>query len=182
MGRTRDREVPPRSGLLARLLARSSRREKPAHADVDQSGSANRCTERSRLERHVRSNFPSQKRAWARMALLDACTANPFVGAYLQGYLMGKTDGCEAAVEVFEQGKKITDLEQDPDRMCFRHAKGYSRPAGAYARLITAFYEKHPEHRNIPVDYFMLLFTDSSYKTLADIEQGIRKGDVRTTF
>jgi hypothetical protein len=105
-----------------------------------------------------------------------------YVGAYLQGYLMGKTDGCEAAVEVFEQGKKITDLEQDPDRMCFRHAKGYSRPAGAYARLITAFYEKHPEHRDIPVDYFMLLFTDSSYKTLADIEQGIRKGDVRTTF
>lgn len=105
-----------------------------------------------------------------------------YVGAYLQGYLMGKMDACEAAVELFERGKKFTDLEQDPDRRCFRHAKGYSRPAGEYVKLITVFYARHPEHRDIPVEYFLLLFTDNRYSTLAAIEQGIRKGDVRTIF
>lgn len=107
-------------------------------------------------------------------------TAN--IGAYLQGYLMGKTDACEAASELFEQHKPVKNLEDDPDRKCFRHAKGYSRSAGDYAGVITAFYQRNPQHLNIPVDYFMLLFTNVRYKTVDDIEQGIQKGDVRTTF
>jgi len=105
-----------------------------------------------------------------------------FVGAYLQGYLMGKTDACEAAAELFQAHKKFTNLEQDPSRRCFRHAKDYSRSAAEYAPLITDFYTKHPEHRDIPVDYFMLLLTNDQYKTVGDIEQGIQKGEVRTTF
>lgn len=105
-----------------------------------------------------------------------------FVGAYLQGYQMGTLDACAAAAELFESGKKITDLNQDPDRRCVRHAKRYSLRAADYARVITAFYHKHPEYRRIPIDYFMILFTDRRYQTLGGIEQGIQKGDVRTTF
>jgi hypothetical protein len=105
-----------------------------------------------------------------------------FVGAYLQGYLMGKLDGCNAAGELFEQHKAVRDPDDLPERRCFRHAKGYSRNADEYATLIAAFYAKHVEHRDMPVDYFMLLFTDDRYKTVTDIEEGIRKGEVRTRF
>lgn len=105
-----------------------------------------------------------------------------FIGAYLQGYLMGKTDACIAAGELFEQHKPVHDLEETPDRRCFRHAKSYSRTSADYASVITDFYLKHREYENIPVDYFMLLFTDDRYKTVGDIEQGIAKGEVRTIF
>lgn len=105
-----------------------------------------------------------------------------FVAAYMDGYLRGKSDACEAAAELFAPGKSVVNLDDMPDRQCFRHAKSYSRPAGDYAKLITSFYEKHPVYRDIPVEYFLLLFTDNRYSTLAAIEQGIRKGDVRTIF
>jgi hypothetical protein len=105
-----------------------------------------------------------------------------FVGAYLQGYLMGKTYACIAAGELFGEHKPIRDLDQMPDRRCFRRAKGYSRKADDYASVISSFYSKHPEYRDIPVDYFMLLFTSDQYRTVEDIEQGIRKEEVRTTF
>ena len=105
-----------------------------------------------------------------------------FVAAYLDGYLRGKTDACIAAGELFEQQKPVHDLEDTPDRKCFRHAKSYSRTADDYAGVLTSFYSEQKEHRNIPVEYFLMLFTDARYQTVADIEQGMRKGEVRTTF
>lgn len=107
---------------------------------------------------------------------------NVFVGAYLQGYLMGKTDACNAAGELFGEHQPISDLDQMPERRCFRRAKGYTRKAEDYTSIITSFYAEHPEYRDIPVDYFMQLFTNDQYRTVDSIEQGIRKGEVRTTF
>ncbi len=104
------------------------------------------------------------------------------MGAYLQGYFMGKSDACETAAELFGPRKPIHDLDQDPERRCFRHAKRYTMSVADYVSIITSFYEKYPEHRDIPVDYFMIVFRDQRYKTLADIERGMRKGAFRTTF
>lgn len=105
-----------------------------------------------------------------------------YVAAYLDGYSRGKLDACNAAGDLFEQDKRFYNLDDLPERRCFRHAKSYSENADDYVATVTAFYEKHPEHRDIPYQYFMLLFTDPSYKTVPDIEEGIRKGSVRTNF
>ena len=95
---------------------------------------------------------------------------------------MGETDACLAAGELFEQRKRVRNLDDLPDRKRFRRAKSYSKTADDCPVLITTFYSKHEDHRDVPVDYFMLLFTDDRFQTLADIEAGIRKSEVRATF
>ena len=104
-----------------------------------------------------------------------------FVAAYLDGYSRGTIDACSAAVSLFAPQKPYSSLEDDPERKCFNHSKGYRQNAGDYATLLTDFYRKHAEHLDIPVEYFMLLFTDDRYKTVGDIEKGISNGDVRTS-
>lgn len=104
-----------------------------------------------------------------------------FVAAYLDGYSRGKIDACEAAANLFASQKPYSDFEDDPERKCFNHSKRYAQNADNYAALLTDFYLKHGDHLDIPVEYFLLLFTDDSYKTVENIENGIRKGDVRTS-
>ena len=105
-----------------------------------------------------------------------------FVGAYLQGYLMGKTDARIAADELFELDKPVHDLKDTVDARCFRHAKAYSRDSADYTAVITDFYTNHAKYRNIPRSYLMLLLTDDRYKTADEIYQAALKGEIRTNF
>jgi len=105
-----------------------------------------------------------------------------FVDAYLMGYLRGKSNACIGAAELFEVGKPVHDLNESVDRRCFRHAKSYSRGADHYANLITEFYREHPEYRNIPNVYLMVLLTDDRYKTADEIYEAAVKGEIRTNF
>ena len=73
-----------------------------------------------------------------------------FVDAYLSGYLSGKTDACNAADVLFELNKPVHDIKDTVSNRCFRHAKSYSKPSNYYAKVITDFYQKYPNHRNIP--------------------------------
>jgi hypothetical protein len=105
-----------------------------------------------------------------------------FVGAYLDGYQRGKTDACIAAGELFDQHKPVHDLEDLPDRRCFRHAKAYSRKPDDYVAVMTNFYTNHPQYRNIPRIYLIFLLTDDRYKTADEIYQAALKGEIRTDF
>ena len=105
-----------------------------------------------------------------------------FVDAYLMGYLSGKSDACIGAADLFELDKPVQDLNESVDRRCFRHAKSYSKRADYYTGVITQFYTEHPEYRNIPNIYLMLLLIDDRYKTADEIYQAAVKGEIRTDF
>jgi hypothetical protein len=105
-----------------------------------------------------------------------------FVDAYLAGYLGGKSDACIAAAEIFEVGKTFSDPREDVSQRCFRQAKSYSRETSDYVTVLTEFYTKYPQFRNIPYLYLMMMLRDDEYKTADGIYQMALKGEIRTRF
>ena len=101
--------------------------------------------------------------------------------AYLAGYLNGKLDACNAAMDLFELDKP-TDLSNTVATRCRSHAKSYSKTSEYYVKVITDFYQEHPEYRNFPYAYLMFLMTDNWYKTADEIYQAAVEGKIRTTF
>ncbi len=104
-----------------------------------------------------------------------------FAQAYLSGYLSGKTNACMAAAELFESGP-VHDLSESADARCFRRAKSYSKTSDHYARVITDFYQKYSQYRNIPYAYLMLVMTDDRFTTVDEIYQAALAGKIRTRF
>lgn len=104
-----------------------------------------------------------------------------YVDAYLTGYTSGKTDACIAAAELFEVHKRVTP-EDTLDRRCFRHSKTYSRSRDDYASLLTEFYARCPERKNIPYAYLMIQLTDDRYKTAEVLCHAAEKGEIRANF
>ena len=110
-----------------------------------------------------------------------AQTRSYLVGAYLDGYLAGKIDACAAAGDLFEQGP-VHDPKDSADRRCFRKAKSYSRDVDDYIGVLTDFYTKYPQHRNIPDLYLIQILTDDRYTTADGIYRMAVKGEIRTDF
>jgi hypothetical protein len=110
-----------------------------------------------------------------------AQTRSYLVEVYLDGYLDGKTDACAAAGDLFEQGP-VHDPKDSADQRCFRKAKSYSRDVDDYIGVLTAFYTKYPQFRNIPDLYLIQTLTDDRYTTADGIYQMAVKGEIRTNF
>ncbi len=105
-----------------------------------------------------------------------------FAQAYLSGYLSGKTDACIAADRLFDLDKVVHEISETVSARCLRHAKSYSKTSDHYARVITDFYQKYSQYRNIPYAYLMLVMTDDRFTTVDEIYQAALAGEIRTTF
>ena len=105
-----------------------------------------------------------------------------FVDAYLAGYLDGKSDACIAAAEIFDVGKTFSDPREDASQRCFRQAKSYSRNISDYVKVLTDFYTKYAQFKNIPYLYLMTILRDDQYKTADGIYQMALKEEIRTHF
>jgi len=109
-------------------------------------------------------------------------TKSYLIGAYLDGYLAGKIDACAAADDLFAEQKPIHDPKDSVDQRCVRKAKSYSKDVDDYIGVLTDFYTKYPQHRNIPNLYLIQILTDDRYTTADGIYQMAVKGEIRTDF
>ena len=105
-----------------------------------------------------------------------------FVEAYLFGYGRGVTEACLAANNLFELDKLIYDLNEIVSARCFRHTKDYSKESDHYADVITEFYTKHVEYRNIPLTYMITLLIDGRYQTADELYQAAVKRKIQVDF
>jgi hypothetical protein len=112
----------------------------------------------------------------------SAETRATFVAAYLDGYQSGTFNGCNAAGELFEVGKTFSNLDDLPVRRCNRKAKHFSKETNDYISVLTDFYTRHPQFRNIPHFYLLENLIDGQYKTGDEIYQAALKGQIRTSF
>jgi hypothetical protein len=123
---------------------------------------------------------PSQPRTGEDWLALTPALRTYFIDAYVSGYLSGKVDACIAASELFEVGKSYTNLDDLPDRRCYRKAPSYSRNLDDYVKTITDFYTQYPQFRGISEFELMHILTDDQYTTADGIYQKATRGEIRT--
>jgi hypothetical protein len=134
----------------------------------------------------VRPERPSSGEEWLSWSLADR---NAYIGGYIDGYTKGSHEACLATNDIFEVHKPH-HLGEDPAARCESHLETYSKyqtkdsraDLSVYVTVITEFYTKHPEYRNIPFFYLMRFLSDSQRKTADQIYEMALKGEIRTTF
>ena len=94
----------------------------------------------------------------------------------------GKTDACAAVDDLFAEQKPIHDPKDSVDQRCVRRTKSYSKDVDDYIGVLTDFYTKYPQFRNIPDLYLIQILTDDRYTTADGIYQMAVKGEIRTNF
>jgi hypothetical protein len=116
-----------------------------------------------------------------------------YVSGFLEGYWTGSREACELTDHLFEVGKAHR-VGENPQGRCSAHLEHYTKleyKAGdsvskpdfsAYTSVMTDFYSKHPEYRNVPKVYILQLLSDRSYKTADQLYRMALKGEMRTHF
>jgi len=105
-----------------------------------------------------------------------------FAEAFQTGYWRGVSEACHAADTLFELDKPTYDLNETVVARCVRHTKSYSKDPDHYASVITQFYDKHVEYRNIPLTYMMMLLIDGRYQTADEIYRAAVKREIQVDF
>ena len=114
---------------------------------------------------------------------------NAYVIGSIEGYWRASHDACRLADDLFEVGKRHR-LGQEPSGRCQNHLENYSKmrminssvDVCAYTSVITEFYGKHPEFRNIPKGYLMSFLTDQKYKTADQLSEMAMRKEIHTQF
>jgi hypothetical protein len=105
-----------------------------------------------------------------------------YISGYVTGYLMGSHDACGATDQLFEVGKPHR-LYEDPSARCQAHLETYSsRDTATYTTVITEFYTKYPQYRDIPYPYLLKFETDNQHKTADELHAMALDGRLRTNF
>lgn len=117
---------------------------------------------------------------------------NAYVYGLISGYLTGSLEACRAADDLFEVGQPHSLGDEHhpsevPSARCLAKRDDYSdcklTPAtsdcGAYTKVITEFYTKHPEFRGIPFVNLIRLLSDRNRKTADELFQMAQKGALR---
>jgi hypothetical protein len=117
------------------------------------------------------------------------------MGGFIDGYLRGSHQACDATDDLFEVGKwhRLGDdrhPSEIPSARCLARLDMYSkyklvesRPDfSAYTDVITEFYTRHPEYQDIPYVYLLEFLSDNKYKTAEQLYQMALKGEIRTSF
>jgi hypothetical protein len=112
-----------------------------------------------------------------------------YVNGYISGYLTGRLRACNATDDLFEVGQphRIGDgahPSEIPSARCLSavdiYSKGRLTSSGphldVYTQVITEFYERHPEYRNVPFTYLMEQLTDKNYKSAEQLYDLARSG------
>ena len=116
-----------------------------------------------------------------------------FVQGFIAGYRRGSHGACDVAQELFGSPGKMYRLgdEKHPSEMpsarCLAQMGEYSRSkyteasgldVAAYTNVITEFYIKHPEYRDVAFVNLLGLLSDREYKTADQIYQMAREGKI----
>lgn len=115
------------------------------------------------------ANPGGQWRSWT------ASEKNGYVGGFIDGYLTGTTETCQATGHFLKGGNICSsdDRWETPlsaSAACFasggNYCKQYSGKAGVefsvYANIITEFYTKHPDYRAVSFRKLMLSLRDGA--------------------
>jgi len=122
-----------------------------------------------------------------------AAQRSSYVYGYLNGYMKGTVDACNAADDLFEVGQphRLGDEQHPtdiPSGRCLAHMdREFSKAkfvssgldAGAYTSVITDFYTKNPEFQGIPFDTLLLLLSDKKHKAVEELHDMALKGQIR---
>ena len=111
---------------------------------------------------------------------------NIFVQGFIEGYWKGSQSTCRLADDLFELGKPHR-LGQTPSGRCEARLEQFTKiknansgpDFSAYTTVITEFYEKHPEYRNIPTGYLLFSLSDRSYGNADHLYDMVLKGNMR---
>lgn len=113
---------------------------------------------------------------------------NVFINGFIAGYTNGSYKACLAANDLFEVGQSHR-LNEQPSMRCSAHLETYSKyyyrgspDFSSYTTVITEFYTKYPEHRNIPFVYILSFLNDQQYKTADQLHLMALQGELRTNF
>jgi hypothetical protein len=126
----------------------------------------------------------------------DDARRDAFVLAYTDGYITGTHDACLPTDQsldlkkgfILEHGKDEIVL---PSGVCRANAGNYSgckenasegQVCSAYTQVITAFYVKHAEYRNIPFEYLMRYLTDKEHKSADELYSMAKSGAMKTEW
>jgi hypothetical protein len=107
--------------------------------------------------------------------------------------MKGTIDACNAADELFEVGQphRLGDEHHPteiPSGRCLEHMdREFSKvrfvksgtDGGAYTSVVTDFYTKYPEYKGIPFTTLLLLLSDKKHKTVEELYEMARKGELR---
>ena len=102
--------------------------------------------------------------------------------AYKAGYSDGKVNACLFADQNFEVGKPSRNPEDMVISRCKAGTKSYSEQPEFYVDLLTGFYEKYPEYKNIPYIYLMARLYDGGVKKPEELYHLAKTGGLRTNF
>jgi hypothetical protein len=121
-----------------------------------------------------------------------ATEKNAYVGGFIDGYLSGTTEICQAAGQFLKGGniRSSGDRAETPSSAsaaCFatggNYSKQYSGKAGVdfsvYANIITEFYTKHPDYRAVSFRKLILSLRDGVCNSEGQLYQKALRGDVR---
>lgn len=108
---------------------------------------------------------------------------NRFVYAYVEGYETGMYEACKAVSELSDKddiiktshGWKSPQFSYERCRAGVGKYSNYTLDSSgepqfhAYTDVLTEFYTKHPEYRNIPFVYLMEFLTDKQHKSADEL-------------
>ena len=120
-----------------------------------------------------------------------ASEKNAYVGGFIDGYLTGTTEICQAAGH-FLKGENICSSDDrwetpsSASAACFAsggdYSKQYSGKAGVdfsvYANIITEFYTQHPDYRVVSFRKLMLSLRDGGCNSEGQLHQKALQGDL----
>jgi len=119
----------------------------------------------------------------------SAAEREVFVRGFIEGYWNGSGAACKLADDLSEVGEQHR-VGEGPRARCENRLKQYTKiktldsgfDFGAYTSVITDFYSKHPEYKNIPESYLLSLLSDQDYKSADQLYQMALKGAISTHF
>ena len=132
------------------------------------------------------SQFQGTGRQWLSWSPAER---NAYVYGFIDGHVKGSHSACDAADDLFELGQPHR-LGDDPGARCLARLETYSRygvgksaiDVSAYTRVLTEFYTKHREYRDIPYIYLFEFLSDSKYRSADQLYQMALNGELRTNF
>jgi hypothetical protein len=94
-----------------------------------------------------------------------------FLDGFRKGFKEGHQSGCNAAIDIFIPGAGPIDSPASPYARCFDAQMRLSGPLDQYEKEITAFYQRYPSDREIPLPAMLWLLSDSVRATIEEIHQ-----------
>lgn len=119
-----------------------------------------------------------------------------FVFGYVDGYEAGVGRACSATDDLFDKDKpRIPGYDNVPSTFpsarcrafmarytAFKSDVSPGPDVGQYVDVITEFYTKRPEYRNIPFEYLMDVLAGNKAKTADDLYSMAKSGTLKTDW